>query len=31
VILGAAYLTLVSLCGLGRDWWAALQGVWRRG
>jgi O-antigen/teichoic acid export membrane protein len=31
VLLGAAYLGLVSLFGLGRDWWTALQGLWRRG
>ena len=31
VILGIAYLSLISFCGLGRDWWSALQGVWRRG
>jgi O-antigen/teichoic acid export membrane protein len=31
VLLGAAYLGLVMLCGLGRDWWAALERSWRRG
>jgi O-antigen/teichoic acid export membrane protein len=31
VVLVAAYLALLSLCGLGRDWWTALRGVWRRG
>jgi peptidoglycan biosynthesis protein MviN/MurJ (putative lipid II flippase) len=30
VLLGAAYLTLLTLCGLGRDWRTALRGVWRR-
>lgn len=29
VVLGAVYLALVTLFGLGRDWWTALQGVWR--
>jgi len=31
VLLGAAYLGLVMLCGLGRDWWTALERLWRRG
>jgi O-antigen/teichoic acid export membrane protein len=31
VLLGAVYLGLVSLFGLGRDWWTALRGLWRRG
>ncbi|HEV2227945.1 MAG TPA: hypothetical protein VGR86_03240 [Steroidobacteraceae bacterium] len=30
VLLGAVYLALVTLCGLGRDWWLALKGLWRR-
>jgi O-antigen/teichoic acid export membrane protein len=29
-LLGAVYVTLMMLCGLGRDWWMALQGLWRR-
>lgn len=31
VLLGAAYLVLLTLFGLGRDWWTAVRGVWRRG
>jgi hypothetical protein len=31
VLLGAAYLGLMRFCGLGRDWWMALQRLWRRG
>jgi O-antigen/teichoic acid export membrane protein len=31
VLLGAAYLCLVMLCGLGRDWWTALERFRRRG
>jgi O-antigen/teichoic acid export membrane protein len=31
VLLGAAYLGLVMLCGLGRDWRAALERLGRRG
>jgi hypothetical protein len=30
VLLAACYLILIRLCGLGRDWWAALQRLWRR-
>jgi O-antigen/teichoic acid export membrane protein len=30
VLLGGAYLMLLTLCGLGRDWWSALRGIWRR-
>jgi lipopolysaccharide export LptBFGC system permease protein LptF len=30
VLLGAAYLGLITLFGLGRDWRSALQGLWRR-
>jgi O-antigen/teichoic acid export membrane protein len=29
VLVGAAYLALLALCGLGRDWWAALQRLGR--
>jgi O-antigen/teichoic acid export membrane protein len=29
LVLLAAYLGLVTLCGLGRDWWAALNSLWR--
>jgi O-antigen/teichoic acid export membrane protein len=28
VVLGAVYLGLVRLCGLGRDWWTALSRLW---
>ena len=28
VLLGAVYLVLVRLCGLGRDWWTALRRLW---
>jgi O-antigen/teichoic acid export membrane protein len=31
VLLGAAYLGLVRLCGLGGDWWTALERLRRRG
>ena len=31
VLLSAAYLALVMLCGLGRDWLAALERLGRRG
>jgi len=30
VLLGAAYLILLTLCGLGRDWWSALRAFSRR-
>jgi peptidoglycan biosynthesis protein MviN/MurJ (putative lipid II flippase) len=30
VLLGAVYLGLVRLCGLGRDWWTALRRLWPR-
>jgi O-antigen/teichoic acid export membrane protein len=30
-LLGAIYLLLVMLCGLGRDWWSALRRLWSRG
>jgi O-antigen/teichoic acid export membrane protein len=31
VLLGVVYLSLVRLCGLGRDWWMALRRLGRRG
>jgi peptidoglycan biosynthesis protein MviN/MurJ (putative lipid II flippase) len=31
VLLGAVYLSLVMLCGLGRDWWTALKRLCRSG
>jgi O-antigen/teichoic acid export membrane protein len=31
VLLGGVYLGLLRLCGLGRDWWPALQRIGRRG
>jgi hypothetical protein len=30
VVLGAVYLGLVRLCGLGSDWWTALTRLWPR-
>jgi O-antigen/teichoic acid export membrane protein len=30
VLLGAVYLALVTLCGLGHDWWTALRRLWPR-
>ena len=29
-LLGAVYLSLGAMCGLGRDWRSALEGLWRR-
>ena len=29
-VLAAVYLSLVMLCGLGRDWWMALRRLWQR-
>jgi hypothetical protein len=31
LLLGTVYLGLVMLCGLGSDWWMALQRLGRRG